>query len=146
MRMPEEQAWQHHQQEYQGMRSGWVPGVGSGSTSPLVLVQAVDNMAANQSCSFPLRCAPCGEAFSSNTELYDHMRTVHKVYYCVQCSQGFNSSANLCYHRNKLHRQNTDLQCMYCGKFFGHKQNLRLHITKAHKDLIFQQLGDFGTL
>ena len=83
----------------------------------------------------------CGEVLASDTQLYDHMRIVHKTFYCVQCNQMFNSAANLSYHRNKHHGQNTNLQCTFCGKFFGHKQNLRMHQIKVHKNFIQQQWG-----
>lgn len=80
-------------------------------------------------------CSLCMElVLGSKTQYYDHMRSVHKMFLCMQCNYSFTSAAGLCYHRNKQHQQNSELQCPCCGKFFGHKQNLRQHLLNVHKD------------
>ena len=130
-----DQAWQYRQHR----TPSWSPGVGVGSSSPQILPRTVDHSAVNQGSPLPWRCVQCTESFKWDHQLYDHARMVHRVYLCFQCNQGFNSSANLCYHRNKQHGHNTDLQCTYCGKFFGHKQNMRLHMIKTHRDTSYLQ-------
>ena len=131
-----DQAWQHQQQG----TAPWSPSLGAGGSSPQMLPQTMDSYnTMNPGGMMPWHCMQCGESFKWDNQLYDHARLNHKLYLCLQCNQGFNSSANLCYHRNKQHGHNTDLQCTYCGRFFGHKQNMRLHMIKAHRDLGYLQ-------
>ena len=135
VRKTPDQAWQYHRQG----TPPWSPGLRPGGSSPQIMPQTVDHGTVNRGHLLPWGCVQCGESFKWDNQLYDHARMVHKVYLCLQCNQGFNSSANLCYHRNKQHGHNTDLQCTYCGKFFGHKQNMRLHMAKAHRDMSYVQ-------
>ncbi|KAL8579084.1 hypothetical protein ACOMHN_036023 [Nucella lapillus] len=114
----------------------WSPSSGSGGFSaskfqPQIVASSVLNQ--DGSCSYV--CGPCGDSFSDDNQLYAHMRGVHKLYVCLQCKVGFNSFPNLSYHRNKKHGHNIDLQCVFCGKFFGHRQNLHQHMIKVHKNV-----------
>jgi hypothetical protein len=60
---------------------------------------------------------------------------------CVACNKVFNSFASLCYHRNVKHGHSTHLKCDLCGKFFGHKQHMRSHMTSVHKDYFMAHQG-----
>ena len=79
-------------------------------------------------------CPMCQYTFSVDTQLSDHVRTVHKKSMCVACNKVFNSFASLCYHRNVKHGHSNHLKCGICGKFFGHKQHMRTHMINVHND------------
>ena len=130
-----EQSWPRHQMSR--VTLPWTSG--SGCTSPKFQSQVAAGIVSSDDGSMRNHCPSCGTTFSSDSELFDHMRGVHKVYVCIPCKQAFSSFANFSYHRNKQHGHNVDLQCSHCGKFFGHRQNLRQHLRKTHKDFTLEQ-------
>lgn len=84
-------------------------------------------------------CPLCQYSVPNENQLSDHMRAVHKKSMCISCNKVFNSFASLCYHRNVKHGHSDHLKCEICGKFFGHKQHMRSHMTSVHKDYFFGQ-------
>ena len=81
--------------------------------------------------SFP--CPLCQNQFTTESQISDHVRSVHGKCICVPCNKVFNSNASLSYHRNVKHGNKGHLKCEMCGKNFGHKQHMRSHMFNVHK-------------
>ena len=84
------------------------------------------------------KCKECGEAFTRQDVLDDHMKHKHsdeRNYVCKVegCGQAFKSEAALRGHM-KTHSNKMPHQCPYCKKTYKTNQGLQTHVFKKHPE------------
>ncbi|VDO31983.1 unnamed protein product [Haemonchus placei] len=84
-----------------------------------------------------LSCDRCGRTFAERTKLKRHMltHTGERAFQCrfEGCSKAFSLEANLKSHI-KTHTGEKPHKCQICHHAFSHPYNLRVHISRRHKD------------
>ena len=99
-----------------------------------------------------IECDLCGISLRGKRALYNHVKTVHEdkrkktigkrvKFYCDSCQKCFGSMKTLTSHKKAKHgrgggnrdiRNNDFSSCRVCGKLFGVRKHLELHLTKEH--------------
>ncbi|XP_037299503.1 zinc finger protein 260 isoform X18 [Manduca sexta] len=77
----------------------------------------------------PLKCPHCLERFSEHYRKMTHLREVHGITFtfeCQVCKTVHLTRRALTEHTTKLHTQK--IQCKVCGKCFGTKSLLKMHV------------------
>ncbi|VDL83382.1 unnamed protein product [Nippostrongylus brasiliensis] len=82
-------------------------------------------------------CQRCGRTFAEKTKLNRHMlsHTGERAFQCQfsGCSKAFSLEANLKSHI-KTHTGEKPHKCKICDHAFSHPYNLRVHISRRHKE------------
>lgn len=82
-------------------------------------------------------CERCGRTFAEKTKLNRHMltHTGERSFRCQfdGCSKAFSLEANLKSHI-KTHTGEKPHKCQICDHAFSHPYNLRVHISRRHKE------------
>jgi len=83
----------------------------------------------------PCFCLQCDKCFSTESDLYRHVRAIHKnekKYKCTECSKEFNDKCQLNKHI-LVHSNGRSYNCKQCQKCFKSRSILREH-EKTHLD------------
>ncbi|XGW02857.1 hypothetical protein V3C99_014691 [Haemonchus contortus] len=82
-------------------------------------------------------CDRCGRTFAERTKLKRHMltHTGERAFQCQfdGCSKAFSLESNLKSHI-KTHTGEKPHKCQFCHHAFSHPYNLRVHISRRHKE------------
>ena len=83
-------------------------------------------------------CPICKRVFKKRTIVMEHYTLVHpeaQIYNCSLCEERYLTLSGLNSHIFKSHeRKVSDLGCLFCGKDFTLKQELKDHIATDHKE------------
>ena len=84
------------------------------------------------------KCPVCKEIFKSRSDTMKHYTLMHpdaSIYNCSVCDDKFVTLNGLKWHNFNAHeRKVSDLGCIFCGKEFAEKEELKNHILTTHKD------------
>ena len=85
----------------------------------------------------PYKCEICGKGFRIRKWVCAHKRRMHKVrvlrYFCPTCNKGFTDKGPLIKHERR-HKGIRPFVCLICGKGFGVKYVLEVHMRSIHAD------------
>ena len=95
-------------------------------------------------CPFP----KCESAFHQNSELQNHIKTVHegrKDYKCSECGKAFGNIKNVKRHRETVHELVKKFKCHLCTNAYGQSHELKKHYVNFHKQIIpkFKTISEF---
>lgn len=85
----------------------------------------------------PFKCEKCGQSFSIEKNMVDHLKTEHlvqKPYICSICEKAFSHKGYLKHHKLS-HSDKTIFECTRCDRSFNWKRHLYNHLRSlsAHK-------------
>lgn len=84
-------------------------------------------------------CDMCTKRFLSKLALAKHVRAVHeKRFPCDLCPKSYFHENSLKVHRLKLHLNQTNFICSFCGKSFIQSFELTLHLRRHTNDLPYK--------
>ena len=80
-------------------------------------------------------CPKCGKTFSTDRNLKDHLRHVHRPrQLCDICPQSFSTSWNLHRHKQNVHcNSESKVQCDQCHKSLKNREHLQAHKSSCPK-------------
>jgi len=89
----------------------------------------------------PFRCGECGQSFSQNAHLKDHIARLHSasniggVFLCRVCNQTYPDRAHLRKHMDTHMDAQRPFQCQVCRKRFGSSERLSTHLSTTHTNM-----------
>ncbi|KAJ8715663.1 hypothetical protein PYW07_010145 [Mythimna separata] len=81
------------------------------------------------------KCTECPARFITKSNLTKHLNR-HKgicAFKCEECNKGFYAKRDLEKHVRNIHMFVKHHVCEYCGKAYGHRDNMLSHQLKVHK-------------
>ena len=84
-------------------------------------------------------CEHCGKSFYSQSELVRHKKghTGIKEFHCDKCEKCYTSNTSLAQHIDVIHLDKRPFVCNECGKQFGRRGSLKIHILIHTKEFPF---------
>jgi len=79
-------------------------------------------------------CETCGKGFSTDRARDHHIETVHSdniPFFCDHCGKSFSTAGNKNIHIETVHSEGPGMQCPHCEKMVKH---LSRHINQVHKN------------
>ena len=85
-------------------------------------------------------CEDCGKSFYSQSELVRHMKGHKgiKEFHCDKCEKSYTSHTSLAQHIDVIHLDKRPFACNECGKLFGRRTSLKIHVLIHTKELPFR--------
>uniref|UniRef100_A0A8D8I8F6 Zinc finger protein 555 n=1 Tax=Culex pipiens TaxID=7175 RepID=A0A8D8I8F6_CULPI len=83
-------------------------------------------------------CEYCSSSFFTNTELKNHVKSIHttgEFFRCSECGSSFKSKKLLNQHLES--HQERKYECLACEFSFKTKQHLRRHVVTVHQEVRF---------
>lgn len=82
----------------------------------------------------PHQCRECTMTFSSQQQLSNHVRAVHRLkpYACKLCDKTFAERGNANKHYRVAHLKQRNHRCVTCDRTFAFRDGLNRHISMVH--------------
>ena len=89
-------------------------------------------------CGYSFKCHLCDKTFEYMSSLKNHNNRIHQFekheIICDECDKTFVSLKEAQTHKNYAHNPNFAFKCTRCEKAFSGEANLKLYVSKKHKD------------
>lgn len=82
-------------------------------------------------------CGPCGVMFEDSKAKYNHDETIHRLVKCQVCGKGFGQKSFLIVHM-RVHTNERPFECDQCEKAFTQRGNLARHLRVHAGEMEFQ--------
>jgi len=113
------------------------------------VVKNSEKFASSDLSSF--QCSMCQKFVTSNKDLHDHMKIIHKIgvkcrSYC--CNTYFLTEDKRQQHENDVHlncENSTRAKCIFCVALYNSTKDLNKHIQRLHKEAIKCDFNDHCT-
>ena len=91
------------------------------------------------------KCQQCGFISANCSNLYNHIKRVHegKRNYtsCPKCEKIYKCKSTMLRHYEIIHEGIKKFGCNICAKAFGQRVELKLHLTRFHKEALNEETG-----
>ena len=80
-----------------------------------------------------MECNICFKHFTQESDLINHMETIHNVFKCNSCKYYTKQKGHL--RRHELNKHSGFVKCNHCNRKFSSKEMLNEHIDRDHQPL-----------